>query len=172
MVQCYNSGENKQTVIDAYVNEIIQFAQILKDDMNGLRDYGTGVPIKMAEVYTLSLIEQNPGITVERLMPQHPDSALAQKQRRTKGTVSVNVTALENKGYIYREKRSGNEKVVHLYATSVGEKLSTLYNAYNAKQTRNTQDKLLKNCSQEDINVFCRVHHQYLKTIVNNQEAK
>ena len=163
MVQCYNSGENKQTVIDAYVNEIIQFAQILKDDMNGLRDYGTGVPIKMAEVYTLSLIEQNPGITV---------SALAQKQRRTKGTVSVNVTALENKGYIYREKRSGNEKVVHLYATSAGEKLSTLYNAYNAKQTRNTQDKLLKNCSQEDINVFCRVLHQYLKTIVNNQEAK
>ena len=163
MVQCYNSGENKQTVIDAYVNEIIQFAQILKDDMNGLRDYGTGVPIKMAEVYTLSLIEQNPGITV---------SALAQKHRRTKGTVSVNVTALENKGYIYREKRSGNEKVVHLYATSAGEKLSTLYNAYNAKQTRNTQDKLLKNCSQEDINVFCRVLHQYLKTIVNNQEAK
>lgn len=163
MVQCYNSGENKQTVIDAYVNEIIQFAQILKDDMNVLRDYGTGVPIKMAEVYTLSLIEQNPGITV---------SALAQKQRRTKGTVSVNVTALENKGYIYREKRSGNEKVVHLYATSAGEKLSTLYNAYNAKQTRNTQDKLLKNCSQEDINVFCRVLHQYLKTIVNNQEAK
>lgn len=163
MVQCYNSGEKKQTVIDAYVNEIIQFAQILKDDMNGLRDYGTGVPIKMAEVYTLSLIEQNPGITV---------SALAQKQRRTKGTVSVNVAALENKGYIYREKRSGNEKVVHLYATSAGEKLSTLYNAYNAKQTRNTQDKLLKNCSQEDINVFCRVLHQYLKTIVNNQEAK
>ena len=37
---------------------------------------------------------------------------LAEKQRRTKGTISTNVTTLEKSGYIYREKRDDNAKVV------------------------------------------------------------
>ena len=163
MVQYYNSGENSSTALGAYVNEIMQFVQAYSDIMNVARDYGNGKPIKTVEIYTLYLIEQNPGITV---------SALAARQRRTKGTISTTVTTLENSGYIYREKRNDNAKVVHLYTTPEGQRLSTLYNAFTARQTRIDQDKLLKSCSQEDINAFCRVLHQYLKILIAYQDRK
>ena len=156
MVQYYNNGDHNSTSLGAYANEIMQFVQTYSDLMSAARDYGNGIPIKTVEIYTLYMIEQNPGITV---------SALAEKQRRTKGTISTNVTTLEKSGYIYREKRDDNAKVVHLYTTPAGQRLSTLYNAYTLRQARIDQDKLLKTCSQEDINAFCRVLHQYLKVI-------
>ncbi len=163
MVQYYNSGEGNSTALGAYVNEIIEFVQAYSDKMNVMRDYGNGQPIKTVEVYTLYLIEQNPGITV---------SGLAEKQRRTKGTVSTNVTTLEKNGYIYREKRSDNAKVVHLYTTPAGQRLSILYNAFTARVTRRDQDLLLRSCSQEEINAFCRVLHQYLKVITADWDTR
>ena len=41
-------------------------------------------------------------------------------------------------GYIYREKRPGNAKVVHLYTTPDGERLNTLYIAFVTKNSRDT----------------------------------
>ncbi len=49
------------------------------------------------------------------------------------------VSNLEKGGYIYREKRPGNAKVVHLYTTPDGERLNTLYIAFcHKKNNRDT----------------------------------
>ena len=75
--------------ISVRADKLYQFVMHYHDYIYSARDYGNGDPIKMVEVHTLSMIESNPGISV---------SELAQMWNRTKGTVSVNVSALEQKG--------------------------------------------------------------------------
>ena len=90
---------------------------------------------------------------------------LSQKQHRTKGTISSIVSNLEKGGYIYREKRPGNAKVVHLYTTPDGERLNTLYIAFVTKKTAEIQSELLKVCSISEMNSFCKVLHEYVKLL-------
>ena len=154
MVQYYNTGGKEQSHFVSYAHELTLFASLFSDMLSETRDYGNNRPIKAVDVSTLSLIEKNPGVTV---------SELAEKQNRTKGTVSSIVSNLEKEGYIYREKRSGTAKVVHLYATTEGERLNTLYIAFITKKMTSIQNELLKTCSISDINSFCKVLHEYVK---------
>ena len=145
MVQYYNTGDKDSTNLIAYASDLSMFAMLFTDMQNGTRDYGNDRPIKSVEVAILSTIEQNPGITV---------SDLSQKQHRTKGTISSIVSNLEKGGYIYREKRPGNAKVVHLYTTPDGERLNTLYIAFVTKKTTEIQSELLKVCSISEMNML------------------
>ena len=185
MVQYYNTGDKDSTNLIAYASDLSMFAMLFTDMQNGTRDYGNDRPIitvvtssilhiceqhsehgtrdygndrpiKSVEVAILSTIEQNPGITV---------SDLSQKQHRTKGTISSIVSNLEKGGYIYREKRPGNAKVVHLYTTPDGERLNTLYIAFVTKKTAEIQSELLKVCSISEMNSFCKVLHEYVKLL-------
>ena len=158
MVQYYNTGDKQRSNFVSYAHDIALFANLFVDSLNVTRDYGNNRPIKAVEVAVLSLIERNPGVTV---------SELAQKQNRTKGTISAIVSSLEKDGYIYREKRSGNAKVVHLYTTSEGERLNTLFIAFFTKEITAVQDELLKTCSISDLNSFCKVLHAYVKYLSN-----
>lgn len=142
--------------LDPRAEELYQFVMQFHDFMFTVRDYGNGVPIKMVEVHTLTMIERNPGITV---------SQLAKLWRRTKGTVSVNVTALEKAGYIYRRKGTKDAKVAHLYPTEKGAELSTLHKAYDNLGIVRTQAELLKHCSGEELNAFFKVIHAYLEVM-------
>ena len=137
-----------------YTDELYEFVIWYNDYIYQAHDYGNGDPIKMVEVHTLTMIEDNPGITV---------SELAKLWRRTKGTVSVNVSSLEKKGYIYRQKEGNNAKVVHLYATPKGIELSTTHKAYDNMEITQTQNELLKTCTPEDIDSFYKVVHAYLR---------
>ncbi|MEG1720339.1 MAG: MarR family transcriptional regulator, partial [Pseudoflavonifractor sp.] len=110
------------TELNRYANEIYEFVIKYNEYIYQARDYGNGDPMKMVEVHTLSMIEDHPGITV---------SELAKLWMRTKGTVSVNVSTLEQKGYIYRQKEGNNAKVVHLYLTPEGVELSTIHKSYD-----------------------------------------
>lgn len=142
--------------LDPRAEELYQFVMQFHDFMFTVRDYGNGVPIKMVEVHTLTMIERDPGITV---------SQLAKLWRRTKGTVSVNVTALEKAGYIYRRKGTKDAKVAHLYPTEKGAELSTLHKAYDNLGIVRTQAELLKYCSGEELNAFFKVVHAYLEVM-------
>ncbi len=154
-----NVFTNKREIDKEYVKlsakaEILyRFVMRYHDYIYGARDYGNGDPIKMVEVHTLTMIESNPGISV---------SELAQLWDRTKGTVSVNVTALEKKGYIYRKKEDGNAKVVHLYPTDKGIELSTLHKAYDNRDISGTQDALLQHCTPEELAAFYKVIRIYM----------
>lgn len=153
MVQYYNTGDKDSTNLIAYASDLSMFAMLFTDMQNGTRDYGNDRPIKSVEVAILSTIEQNPGITV---------SDLSQKQHRTKGTISSIVSNLEKGGYIYREKRPGNAKVVHLYTTPDGERLNTLYIAFVTKKTTEIQSELLKVCSISEMNSFVKSYMNML----------
>ena len=140
MVQYYNTGDKDSTNLIAYASDLSMFAMLFTDMQNGTRDYGNDRPIKSVEVAILSTIEQNPGI-------------------------SSIVSNLEKGGYIYREKRPGNAKVVHLYTTPDGERLNTLYIAFVTKKTAEIQSELLKVCSISEMNSFCKVLHEYVKLL-------
>lgn len=153
------SGSKKRidrtyTEFSRYADELYEFVICYNDYIYQAHDYGNGDPIKMVEVHTLSMIEDQPGITV---------SELAKLWRRTKGTVSVNVAALEQKGYIYRQKEGNNNKVVHLYATPRGIELSTIHKAYDNMDIAQTQNELLKSCTPQDLDSFYKVVHAYLQ---------
>lgn len=139
--------------LSRYADELYEFVLQYNDYMYRAQDYGNGDFIKMVEVHTLTMIEDNPGVTV---------SELAKLWRRTKGTVSVNVSALEKKGYIYRQKEGGNDKVVHLYATPAGVELSTIHKAYDNLDIVQTQSELLKHCTRDELDGFYKVVHTYL----------
>lgn len=150
---------SKQMIDEAYArmnlraDRLYQFVMYYHDYIYSARDYGNGDTIKMVEVHTLSMIESNPGISV---------SELAQMWNRTKGTVSVNVSALEKKGYIYRQKENGNAKVIHLYPTQKGIELSTLHKAYDTAESAQIQAALLRRFSAEEIDTFYKIIGTYL----------
>lgn len=144
------------TELSRCADELYEFVMRYNDYIYRAHDYGNGDPIKMVEVHTLSMIEDHPGISV---------SELAKLWKRTKGTVSVNVTALEKKGYIYRQKEGENAKVVHLYPTPEGVELSTIHKVYDNLEIVQTQADLLKSCSREDLDSFYKVLHAYLEIL-------
>ncbi|MEG0764787.1 MAG: MarR family transcriptional regulator [Pseudoflavonifractor sp.] len=148
------------TELNRYANEIYEFVIKYNEYIYQARDYGNGDPMKMVEVHTLSMIEDHPGITV---------SELAKLWMRTKGTVSVNVSTLEQKGYIYRQKEGNNAKVVHLYLTPEGVELSTIHKSYDNLDIVQTQNDLLKSCSPEELDSFYKVLHAYLLLLTEEE---
>jgi len=137
-----------------YAEVVSEFTSRYGEYMATARDYGNGELMKSVEIHTLTMIEDRPGITI---------SELAKLWKRTKGTVSVNVAALEAKGYVERRKEPGNDKVVHLYATEAGVDLSTMHKAYDNLHIMQTQNELLKSCSREELDAFYKVLQLYIQ---------
>lgn len=144
------------TELSKNADMLYEFVMRYHDFIYMAKDYGNGDMIKMVEVHTLTMIEDNPGITV---------SGLAKLWKRAKGTVSVNVATLEQKGYIYRQKAEGNAKVVHLYPTARGVELSTIHKAYDNLEIMQTQAELLKSCTYEELDHFYKVISVYLELL-------
>lgn len=138
-------------------DELYEFVMQYDDYICQARDYGNGDSIKMVEAHTLTMIEEHPGITV---------SDLAKLWKRTKGTVSVNVKALEKKGYVFKQKENNNSKEVHLYVTEAGEELSTIHKLYDNIDIMQTQSELLKTCTLNEIDTFYKVIHEYLQLFI------
>ena len=157
-----NTSASKQLIDETFekncarANRLYQFVMNYHDYIYSARDYGNGDSIKMVEVHTLTMIESNPGISV---------SELAQMWNRTKGTVSVNVSALEKKGYIYRRKENGNAKVVHLYPTPKGIELSTMHKAYDNMESARIQQELLRRYSTQELDTFYQILGTYLSLL-------
>ena len=113
------------------------------------QDYGTGELVNMVEVHTLTAIEDNPGINV---------SELALMWNRTNGAISQTVTKLEKKGYIERRKMEGNAKVVLLFPSEKGVRLSQAHKFYDSVEVSKTMNELLlSGCTIEEIDAFFRV---------------
>lgn len=142
-------------------DKLYEFVMLYHDYIYQATDYGNGAPIKMVEVHTLTMIEDNPGITV---------SGLAKLWGRAKSTVSVNVTNLERDGYIYREKAAANAKVEHLYPTEKGVELSTLHKFYDNLDIMQTRADLLKTCTGQELDSFYKVLGAYVELLTAEPE--
>lgn len=136
-------------------NKLYHFINCYYDYMNQPRDYdGSGEYLSMTEIHILTLIADQPGITV---------SQLAKDWGTTKGAISQTIKKLENKALIYRQKKEGNAKTIHIYTTEKGERLSTAHKMYDNADILQTQYDLLKTCTSEELNIFYKVVHEYSK---------
>ena len=142
--------------LDAKANIIYKFVITYNDYIKTAHDYGTGEIINMVEVHTLTVIEENPGITV---------TEVALEWNRTKGAVSQIIAKLEKRSLIIRKKEDGNAKNVHLYVTERGELLSKAHKAYDIKELT-WANKILRNSfTTEEIDVFYKVMQQYTEVL-------
>lgn len=142
--------------LDTKANIIYKFVMTYSDYMKTSRDYGTGDIINMVELHTLTVIEENPGITV---------TEVALEWNRTKGAVSQIIAKLEKRGFIIRKKEEGNSKNVHLYATDSGEILSKAHKAYDIKELTWAYETLHNNFTTEEIETFYNVMQQYTQLL-------
>ena len=115
-------------------DKLYQFVMAYSDYINEAKDYGTGLLISMVEVHILTIIEDNPGITI---------SNLAKKWKRTK----------------VRDEEDA--KIVHLYPTGEGVQLSTAHKLFDNMDILQTQNDLLRSCTTEEIDAFYKVLEAY-----------
>ena len=148
--------------LDERANIIYKFVMNYSDYIKTARDYGTGETINMVEVHILTVIEENPGITVTNV---------ALEWNRTKGAVSQIIAKLEKRGLVMRKKETGNAKNVHLYVTDKGEHLSKAHKEYDIKELTWADNTLHKSFTAEEINLFYKVMQKYTK-LVNKPDGK
>lgn len=141
--------------LNIYADQEYVFAIFYERYINQLRDYGNGVLINMVEVHTLTMIADQPGITVNEL---------AKQWRRTKGAVSQNVKKLSRKGLIRKERSEKDSRNVHLYVTGQGQELSDLHKKYDVEDILKLRSDLLKDCTQQELDTFYKV-----LTLFNNK---
>lgn len=142
--------------LDAKANIIYKFVMNYSDYIKSARDYGTGEIINMVEVHTLTVIEENPGITV---------TEVALEWNRTKGAVSQIISKLEKRGLIKRKKEVGNARIVHLYVTEKGNLLSKAHKEYDINELIWADKTLRKSFTSEEINVFYNVMQKYTELL-------
>ena len=146
-----NNSENinrQYATLSKRADLLYSFVETYNDYINGTRDYGTGLIISMVEVHMLTMIHDYPGTTV---------SDLAGIWNRTKSAVSQNISKLEKKGLVFRERDENNAKVMHLYVTDEGEALTMAHKAYDIADIKKTQDALAEYCTPEEIRSFYKV---------------
>jgi len=62
-----------------------------------------------------------------------------------------------------RERSEEDARLVHIYATEEGEKLSTAHKLFDNMDIMQTQRDLLQECTIEDVDAFYKVLNVYLK---------
>ncbi|MFR5876580.1 MAG: MarR family winged helix-turn-helix transcriptional regulator [Eubacterium sp.] len=125
------------------------------------RDYGNGEKMNMAEIHTLTLIADNPGITV---------SGVSKMWNRTMSAASQNINKLCKKDLLEKRKEKGNDKTIHLYVTDEGQQLSDMHKAYDEKELEITAKKLLEHHSLEELNSALNVIKTGIKILESNQK--
>ncbi|MEG2081920.1 MAG: MarR family transcriptional regulator [Oscillospiraceae bacterium] len=120
--------------------------------MTNSHDYGDGVPHSMVEMHILTLICDNPGITVGQV---------AESWGCTKGAASQNITKLEKKGLLVRTKLLNNGREVHIYPTEEGKRLSESHKAYDHSVETSFSNKLLERCTLEELENFAKIMNVY-----------
>ena len=112
------------------------------------RDYGNGDKMNMAQIHTLSLIADNPGISV---------SGVSKMWNRTLSAASQNINKLVKKNLIEKKKENGNHKTIHLYVTESGQKLSDMHKAYDRKELTKVAEVLLKTHTMDELKTALKV---------------
>ena len=94
----------------------------------------------------------NPGYTV---------SDLAKWWGCTKSAVSQTIKRLEARGLVYKVRDENNAKILHLYPTEEGVKLSTAHKLFDNMDIMQTSNDLLRSCTAEEIDTFYKVIDAY-----------
>lgn len=151
------SIKNKYNELNIKANIIYKFVTTYNDYIKKPHDYGTGEIINMVEVHILTIIEENPGITV---------TEVALEWNRTKGAISQTITKLENRGLIERKKEDNDAKSIHLYATKKGIILSQAHKTYDIKELTSANKILSESFTLKEIDIFYKIMNKYTELLI------
>ena len=135
-------------------DKLYHIVMLYAEYINTPTDYGDGELITMTEVHTLTMIEDHPGLTV---------SDLAKWWRLTKSAISQAIKKLEARGLVYKVRDENNAKILHLFPTEAGVKLSTAHKLFDNMDIMQTSNDLLQTCTAEEIDTFYKVIDAYSK---------
>lgn len=130
------------------MERVYTFVSDCNDLYSAAKDYGNGDKMNMAEIHTLSLIADNPGISV---------SGVSKMWNRTLSAASQNINKLAKKNLIKKKKENGNNKTIHLYVTENGQKLSDMHKAYDREELSKVTEALLKIHTLDDLKTALNV---------------
>lgn len=127
---------------------VYDFVQSYIKDMNQPKDYGNGELVYMIEAHVIKYIAENPGVTV---------TDISNYWKRTKSTVSIQITKLEKNGYVTRKQDETNLKRYNIYLTEKGEILNKLHHDYDTNNIEIMMKYLLEKHTMEEIIAFYSV---------------
>ncbi len=143
------------------IDKVYTFVLDSHDYYAAPKDYGNGEMMNMAEMHTLSLIADNPGISV---------SGVSKMWNRTVSAASQNINRLVKKGLAQKRKEKGDNKTIHLYATAKGMEFSRLHKEYDEKELTRLAKSLLKKHSFEELSTALEVIETGISVIEKRTE--
>ncbi len=161
MAEIYENNDIDQLFrrMNQRADELYKFVLLYGDYINRKRDYGTGYEIGMIEAHTLTYIEEHPGVTV---------NGLTEVWNKTKGTISLMVTRLEEAGFLTKERENGNQRTVHLYVTDAGRRLSLAHKKFDIADIADTTASLLKELTPAELDTFYKVIRVYTRLLLED----
>lgn len=139
--------------LNVRANKIYDFVILYHNYMYAQHKY-ENVNCNMMEIHTLTLIDDNPGIT---------STQLAKLWHKSKGAISQTVKKLMQSGWVEKRYKENNEKTALLYVTESGRRLSGIHKAYDVADITQTTAYLVQQCSAEDLDAFYRILDEYIK---------
>lgn len=160
--QLSESFERLFAELDARHKTIYDFVMRYSDYMYARHFYGTGEPLSMIEVHTLTYITDHPGCGV---------TELAQYWHKTKGALSQIVTKLTTLALVEKHKAHPRAKSTGLYATELGCQLTRAHKCYDVADITHTLQQIQEHCTLEEIDTFYKVLKVYYQVIDRDFEA-
>lgn len=142
------------------IDRVYAFISDRRNLCKAARDYSNGAEMNMAEINTLSLIADNPGICV---------SGVSKILNRTLSAASQNINKLFNKNLIEKRKEEGNRKTIHLYATQSGQKLSDMHKEYDKKEFVKITENLLEFYTVDELKIALKVFETGIRLVEENK---
>lgn len=119
------------------------------------KNYGTKEKLYIAEVHTIELIGEYPGIS-QRI--------LSEKLGITKGRMSIIISHLETKNLVLRQREEQSGKEVPLRLTELGESIFRNHELQeNERLTR--INEVVSRCTQEEIDKFNTILEEVLEIL-------
>ncbi len=123
---------------------IYDFSQAYQKSMNKVHDF-SGISMTSVEAHTLKHICQNNGVTL---------TDIVNYWGRTKGTVSAQITNLEKKGFVYREKCKKDSKKTHIFPTEMGLAVNNMHIKYDVQESRAWLEAATEKYTIDDLTKF------------------
>ena len=132
---------------------LYDFNQAYQRNSNTIHIFEDGTKMTTIEAHTLKHICQHDGVTL---------TDIVNYWGRTKGTVSAQITNLEKKGYVYREKCKHDNKKIHIFPTELGFKINEEHRKYDLKETAEFINKWLEKFTADDMFKFIEYLQFYI----------
>jgi DNA-binding MarR family transcriptional regulator len=134
------------------------FQDILKTEENCLK----GTPHKHISIKEIHVIETVCNAYLSK--GNNSTAALASDLKITAGSLSVSVSILEKKGYLFRETDKNDKRVVHILPTQKGLEVNNLHSKFHEELI----DSTLNSLEEEELSVL----EKTLKTLIRFSRKK